>query len=1316
MSSEGDLLAPYVPRLAVTWLRETPEALWREVEGSLAFVDISGFTALTEKLARKGKVGAEEMSDILNATFADLLEVAYADGAGLVKWGGDAVLLLFDGDDHAARAARASFRMRARLQQIGKVSTGSGRVTLRMSIGIHSGTFHFFLVGDPALHRELLISGPAASRTAEMEAFADADEIGLSPQTAALLDPALVGEPKGEALLLAGEPSLPPGIPVPRPSQEGVDIGGLIPTAIRQHLLSASGEPEHRRIAVAFVQFSGTDELLATEGPQVLADALDEAIRNVQEATDRHGVTFFETDINRDGGKIMLTAGAPFSADHDEERMLRATRSIVERIGRLPLRIGVNAGPVFAGDFGPTFRRTFSVKGDAINLAARVMGKAGQGQLLATLAVLERSPTRFDVEPLPPFTVKGKSILVEAASVGRRLTGRGADSQAAPLVGREVELGLLAGALAEARAGHGRMVDLAGEPGIGKSRLVQEVIRLAALPSYLARCDEYETATAYWPFRSLLRELIGAPPEASDDAVIETLRQVAERRHPASVPWLPLIGRVLDVDIPSTPQVHAITEQFRRDRLEVVTAAFVAALLPDPTVLVFDDVHLMDEASSGLLERLCDGLGGRPWLVLVTRRDVDDGFAPSQAYEVVPLRPAPLDDVAATALVEQELRDSPLPPHDVAALIVRAGGNPLFLRGLVLAARSGASLDDLPATVEALITSQIDRLPPDERTLLRFASVLGVGFHESELRAVMHGHPLPTGREALRRLSVFIRQEGHGRYRFDHQLIRDTAYEGLPYRLRRDLHGRAGEIIEASAVDTDDVAELLSLHYFHAARPEKAWRYSRSAGERASGKYAYAQAEELLARALVTARSLPALPDDDVASVALELGEARFRLGRNTLAIEAFRVARARLRGQPQRAALVLKREAETDLRRGRFPVALRTLTRGMRLLDDDTDAGSLVVRSRLEGVYAVVREHQGRYRDALAWARRAEEHAAGSGDPAALADSLIAVHGALSMLGSEPDRPYGELALGLYEQLGDRVGQSRALNNLAVLAWIQGRGTEALEMFTRAEVLAGEAGDTVGAAATRYNVGDVLLRLGRAQEAETLLRALVPVLASLGLADFCAAAQRAHGVALVLEGRREEGRALLDDARATLDRLGEAAEVVETDAAIALAMLFEGDHEGALAQASAAAARATALDMGYLLPWVRRLEGGALSDGGRLDEAGEVLATALALAETQSRVELGFVLAELARVARRRGDLEGAARLGAQSGVAFDLLGFVGDPRYPHPHAEAGRRSGRPQPCDRAASGYGRSLGSSTNSTGRVSAPVKELPAREMA
>ena len=550
--------------------------------------------------------------------------------------------------------------------------------------------------------------------------------------------------------------------------------------------------------------------------------------------------------------------------------------------------------------------------------------------------------------------------------------------------------------------------------------------------------------------------------------------------------------------------------------------------------------------------------------------------------------------------------------------------------------------------------------------MLRFASVLGSTFQESDLRALLRGRAVPTGPGALRRLSYFLRPQGHGRYGFEHQLVRDTAYEGLPYRTRRDLHGRAGEILELASPHPEDLAELLSLHYYHANRPEKAWYYSRIGGDRASAKYAYVEAEELLGRAAQVARALPGLPDHDIARVNGALGEARFRLGRAPQALEAFRAARTRLRSDPLASAGLLKLEAETYLRMGRLSVALRTLTRGLHLLDGLDSAPALTVRSRLEGGYAVVRENQGRYRDALSWARRAEQHAEESGDAAALADALQAIHASFSLLGVAPDRPYGEEALALYEQLGDRGAQSRSLNNLAVQSWIQGRGQDALEMFRRAEQVAVEAGDTVGAAATRYNIGDALLHLGRAREAQVLLRPLVPLLRTLGIEDFHATARRALGLALVLADEPAEGRVLLAEARALLVDLGESAEVVETDAAIATSLLTGGRCEAAAELAADAAARATALEAGYLQPWLLRLEGAALADAGHPDRAEAVLSRALVLAGTQNRIELGFILAELAALARRRGDPTAANDLARRSQDALRELGFVGSARYP--------------------------------------------------
>src|SRR6266508_4000935 len=191
-------LAPYIPRLVIDWARDVPAERWRELEGTLAFVDISGFTAMSERLSSLGRAGAEEVTAVMNATFARLLEVAYAFGGGLLKFGGDALLLFFDGHDHQTRAAAAVFGLRAALEEIGRPETSAGTVELRMHVGVHSGTFRFFLVGDT--HRELIVAGPAASHTVTMEGTAEAGEILLSTASAAALPVHTLGEPKGEGI------------------------------------------------------------------------------------------------------------------------------------------------------------------------------------------------------------------------------------------------------------------------------------------------------------------------------------------------------------------------------------------------------------------------------------------------------------------------------------------------------------------------------------------------------------------------------------------------------------------------------------------------------------------------------------------------------------------------------------------------------------------------------------------------------------------------------------------------------------------------------------------------------------------------------------------------------------------------------------------------------------------------------------------------------------------------------------------------------------------------------------------------------------
>src|ERR1700743_3240379 len=194
----GHPLAPYFPPCAIEGIRSPPEVLHQELEGTIAFVDISGFTKLSERLARLGKSGAEELTATIDTGSVTPLDLAEASGGRLLKFGGDALLVYFSGEAHEARACLAAIEMRRALRVVGRLTVLGQRISLRMSVGVHSGLFNFFLVGES--HREFVVTGPGASAVVEMEGTADAGEIVISPSTAAALTPSLVAAAKAPAV------------------------------------------------------------------------------------------------------------------------------------------------------------------------------------------------------------------------------------------------------------------------------------------------------------------------------------------------------------------------------------------------------------------------------------------------------------------------------------------------------------------------------------------------------------------------------------------------------------------------------------------------------------------------------------------------------------------------------------------------------------------------------------------------------------------------------------------------------------------------------------------------------------------------------------------------------------------------------------------------------------------------------------------------------------------------------------------------------------------------------------------------------------
>ena len=1225
---EAAVLTPYLPRIAIEWVGRADERR-RTLDASLAFVDVTGFTALSERLAAQGRAGAEEVTELLGECFTELLADAYLQGGSLLKFGGDALLLLFDGEDHAVRAASAAAAMRRTIRRVGNLKTSVGNVKLRTSAGVHSGEVHLFQVGGS--HRELIVTGPTASQVLEMEAAAKAGQVVVSRATAAALQPGVLGDAHEPGFTLRDRVVRRPDAAFPEPPAPITDLAPAVPAALRPHLLAGNVEPEHRHVAIAFVGYRLDPELLQSDDA---ADALDELVTSVQDAVDHYGVTFLGTDIDRDGGKILLVAGAPEARDDDSGRMLGALRRIADTPRVLPVRIGVNRGCVFVGDIGPQYRRTYTVMGDAVNLAARLMAAAEEGEILATEELMATSRRTYETTPRPPFAVKGKKEVVRAFSVGSasRRTSRTATTQAAlaPLVGRDAEIDQLLWAAAEAQTGNGSTVEITGAAGIGKSRLVNEFRRRSPeIESVTVSAEPYEQTTPWSAFGRFLRNAFGL--SALDPAgAVERLTDLGAST-PEAVPWLPLVGEVVGVPMPPTAEAADLEPIFAIRRTYDAITALLSSRFAGPALFLFEDLQWADEASLDSLRELSRAASaGRQWLLLLTRRNVDGTDLLRE--KTTQLHLAPLDDAASRQFIAAATANAPLRPHRRDALARSAAGNPLFLEEL-LRAGAASTEEALPDSVQAAVASTLDRLPSEDRRLLRYAAVLGVEFdHETFSRIA--GEPVPPPDVLALRWSGLTEEAGPGRFRFSSQIVRDVAYESLPFRKRRDLHGTAGDVIEGWSDAEEPPAELLSLHFFRAQRHEKCWKYSVAAAARARRVHANAECVSLLDRALSVAPRVPGLDQDTMGDVWMEHANALHNLGEYERAEASYREAR-RLATRPETIGSALSCEARIAEFRGRPTTAVRRLRRAIR----ETADADRAVRADLEVLLGWVMHRMGRQREAKQWADKAMTTARASANTRALAEANLLFDWASLHLGATGPWERAADALALFEELGDLNRVGFTLNAMGAFAYYGGRWNEAAALYRRSLAAYERAGNDGDAARARYNAAEILLDQRRFAEAGPLLEEVERVYRSVGYRAGVALTGRDLGRIAAQRGELEAAGERLREARDAFTELQAAGRVLEVDVWIADVLRRQGRLAEALELVESAADRGRRTGASLLAPVLERVRGEIHAASGHFDEAEQALAAALDAARAAAAGhEVAITLEAMAAVARAAG------------------------------------------------------------------------------
>lgn len=884
-----EALASYVPELVTRRLAGDPrplEAPCLETHpAAVLFADISGFTALTELLARQGPAGVERVAAGLNGYFGRLIAIIEAHGGDVVKFAGDALTAVWSQEqpgirDAALRALDCALTVQRDLHGY-QISDG---IDLLVRVGIGASRVAAVHLGGLGGRWELVLTGSALAQGLRAEVLAQPGQVVVSPDVWQIVAPHVRGHPleeefhRVEGFLphdAVGAGVVVPGVvrvPLERlPITEDAEdaLRGYVPAAVTTRL--AAGQSgwlaELRRVSVLFVNLPS----LSYRTP--LAEAQD-VMAAFQQIVQGFEGSINYVSVDNTGATMMAAFGLPPLAHEDDAvRAVDAAqqlRAVLKRLGWHTC-MGVASGKAFCGSVGSPTRCAYTVLGDVVNLAARLMQSADE--LLPILVdnfTCTSARGQFLFEAHPPITVKGKaqpiaihspaSARLPSRQPSRPLSGpvpaaSGAGTRA-PLVGRMRERVVLVGKLHELLRGRSATVVVEGEAGLGKSRLADDLVDQAETMGITrligAREFNNDNVSAYNTWMPIFQQIFGLDESVGDGAAWDRVHAQLRKLAPEALPRAPLLASVLALDDVDTDRTAGLTGKARAEATrDLLVLVLQASLKGGPALLLVEDAHWVDSASWALLAQVREQV--HPLLVVLVTGPVesDTDPAPPELRAVLAqpgtyhLQLGPLSLAETESLVCRKLGVQRIPTEVAEFIYGKAEGHPLFTEEVASALRDAGLIQvwngecylspeagdlqtaQFPDNLEAVITSRIDRLAPQLQLVLKVGAVLGRVFSLSLLRAI---HPieadraeLPATLSALERRGLVVLKGGSKidpNYTFKHTLTQEVAYNLLPFSQRQQLHQAVAEYYEVFYHDRVELYyPLLAAHWYRVVAP-----------------------------------------------------------------------------------------------------------------------------------------------------------------------------------------------------------------------------------------------------------------------------------------------------------------------------------------------------------------------------------------------------------------------------------------------------------------------------------------------------------------
>lgn len=1140
MSNYLSTLASYVPPSIARAIYLNPAKpsgpRIESFEAAVLFADISGFTALTEVLASKGPAGAEEITGLLNEYFGQMIRLVEADAGEVVQFSGDGLLVVFRAQDEPLSVAtRRAFEVAHRMQIVSsfhfdeRVVSG-GQISLTVRIGIGAGGVTAMTVGGLADHWEYVVLGSAVQQAAAAELSAQVGEVVLSPAAVEII--ARESPPPRPVAVLDWSQA-------PNEEAARASLGAYIPQAITYRLSVGQSAwlAELRRMSILFANIEGLDDHSGE-----VADQLHTFVRTAQEI-----INYYEGLINKisvdDKGTVLLAlfGAPPHSHEDDPERATRCALDLQDAAARqgLELASGLTTGRVFAGPVGGPTRREYTVIGDKVNLASRLMsavledGQVGQdaGRVLCDDDTFRAVGIHLLFDKPRPIPVKGKTGLVPVYSpLSDTSLLPPLEVHESQLIGREAELGVFAQLLDQVKEGQNRLLLLEGEAGIGKSRLVQEVIAILGqqgMPVLVGEGQSLEQQTPYRAWRDIFISYFGLddfPAEALADKEARVKQRLAELE-PAVAERAPLLNDVLGLALPESHLTRLMDADLRHQSL---TALLITLLRrwsqAGPLALVFEDAHWLDSLSWELVLAVTQGLADQPLLMIIVMRPLDDESRRHRlaaripedlpGVKVMSLSSLQPQEVVALAAGRLGLAATDLPPEVAKLIEERSDGNPFFAEELIYAlrdsgvirvlgpgrceivgARSVAAVV-LPETLQGVIVSRIDRLKPDTQLALKVAAVIGRTFSYRTLHDVLVTHTpisekhLKANLEELVQLDLTPLEANIPEliYFFKHIITREVAYDLLLFAQRRDLHRTVAAWYERTFGDGPGLApyyHLLVYHWRQADEQEKVRHYCQLAGQQAAARFANEEALAYLDEALALSEGEPAVRSElySLREKIYDLLGEREKQGDD---LAEMTMLAETLDNNDVRTQVFIRLAAYNEAL-SNYPAAIAAAQSALHLAQQTEDKNAEVKSLNQWGTALWMQGDLLKAREQFKRALSVLPPGDGQDFQHARATTLHNLGNIDHQLGDYPAALQSyEAALALRQAIGDSRGESGTLNNLGTVYRDQGDYSNALKHLDKALAINRKIGYLSGEAQCLHNLGAIYWDLGEYDTART--------------------------------------------------------------------------------------------------------------------------------------------------------------------------------------------------------------------------------------